>query len=324
MCPVHGFLKLSVRIRVATMNAIIRNMLFLMICLANACSFISCETTANKNDNIVVTLVHPDSSLNGKKVILDIDFYTPDISVHEPPTSYIFEGTFQGNKAVIATNLPVVNNIDKNSFRMNLRTYAYLIGESEDEDIDDHTYNNTPTVFAVPFAKNIEQYGNIQNMVTQLFPINKNGKKSFIIEFPKRLNIQEDYNFLDYPLKINWTAYPGNVLSYNLAILKKDTTGNTIIGTKQIGNTGWLRVYDCLNIKNTTVGVPAEYFSFKERNATFSENEIQNETIIAHGDILKIEVLVSVFTEFTDRSSYYKKYMDSITVMYKEQGRSIK
>jgi len=301
----------------AKMNKNMLTLLFLMIYGISAYSFISCETTANKNDNIVVTLVHPDSSVNGKKVVLDIYFYTTDISDHEPRTPLIFEGAFAGNKAVIETNIPVINIDSKNSLRWNLNAYAYLIGDNEDEDIDDHIYNSIPTVFGY-YTPNIEQYGNIQNMITQLFPLQKGDNQFFIMEFPKRLNIQADYNLSGYPLKISWDTYPGKVY-YNLAILTKDKDGENTSEFEQIGSTGWLKAYYNLYLQNTNVDVSSPYFNFKERYISTGEKEIQIGPSIVPGDILKIEVLVEIEIKIIDRGSlYYQSYMDSITIMYKE------
>ena len=265
-----------------------------------AYSIISCEIPAKANANITVTVTHPDSIVNGKKVLLEIDCIASK-------SSYIMQGIFAENNVTFEASVTGDNFDGYNSIAW---ITVYLIGEPENDDIDTLTYSGIPTVLAASNTQNIEYQGNIQSMLKQAFTLKEGGDQSLIIEFPKNLGIQVDYS--NHPPVLSWVSYPNVSNEYEVAIIRNNENNN-FNPIDNIGNTHWQTVFHDYASTNS-IKVYSDGFRFK---VGYGSHGIVFPPSVVQGDIFKIEVLVNNITK-NQVGSFYSSFVDSKTIIYKE------
>jgi len=228
-----------------------------------------------KSTSINVTVNYPDSTKNGKTIVVELTPYECDAPK--------LTGTSLINNNSCSLNFEIVNNYFKNE---TLKYYvsSYLFSDLNNLILEAGENGGvfTPVMSNSKFD---ETSNNTWNKNASLFEIKKDIINNIIINFPKKLNIKLTPNdFTTNTPIISWDSYPNANNGYLVLVLVKDRRINLDDGD---GSNVW-------DIAFSKVVTDNSVKLFSEKYIVMNPYPIENPppTPITTGDLVRIEIYV--------------------------------
>ena len=252
---------------------------------------------------LVVDVLYPDSSKNGKQVAVELN------PLNESGTVLVEYGVIDNGKVQVIFNVDNLNFLYKDSIEYSVT--GYLFDKAENMKID-FAYSNgklVPMVIGSNFSEITDNdWQENYNIVT----IKKDVVNKFEISFPRRLNIRmTPSDFSTNNPTIVWDKHPEANNGYFVMVITKDMYEEDDISFDDDGNANWDIVF-VKYTKDTEVKIySSEYVVYN----TYMPNDPSGLSI-KPGEPIRIEVYVLDSTgKLNTKEKKGAIFMDSLNII---------